>query len=158
MYKKILVPFDGSEPAKNALAVAKKLIADDADATLHVLSVLPANAIALELESPSNPAAGTPLMFPDRESYERVIEKAKERARESMVAGASEAAGDLACTVEYGVVIAGKVADGIVDYAEEHGVEIIVMGRRGLGALRGMLGSVSYAVLHEADVPVLTVK
>ena len=32
------------------------------------------------------------------------------------------------------------------------------MGRRGLGALRGMLGSVSYAVLRNADMPVLTVK
>ena len=32
------------------------------------------------------------------------------------------------------------------------------MGRRGLGALRGMLGSVSYGVLHSAEMPVLTVK
>lgn len=33
-----------------------------------------------------------------------------------------------------------------------------IMGRRGLGALRGMLGSVSFGVLRSVDVPVLTVK
>ena len=32
------------------------------------------------------------------------------------------------------------------------------LGRRGLGALRGMLGSVSFGVLRSVDVPVLTVK
>ncbi len=32
------------------------------------------------------------------------------------------------------------------------------MGRRGLGAVRGMLGSVSYALLRESEIPVLTVK
>ena len=32
------------------------------------------------------------------------------------------------------------------------------MGRRGLGAIRGMLGSVSFGVLRATDVPVLTVK
>ena len=41
LYKKIVVPFDGSEPARGALAVAKKLIADDPTAELHVLSVVP---------------------------------------------------------------------------------------------------------------------
>ena len=40
LYKKIVVPFDGSEPARSALTVAKKLIADDPAAELHVLSVV----------------------------------------------------------------------------------------------------------------------
>lgn len=31
-------------------------------------------------------------------------------------------------------------------------------GRHALGALRGMLGSVSYGVLRSVEVPVLTVK
>ena len=35
---------------------------------------------------------------------------------------------------------------------------LVVMGRRGLGALRGRIGSVSFGVLRSVDVPVLTVK
>ena len=48
--------------------------------------------------------------------------------------------------------------DALVYYAKKHDADLIVMGRRGLGGLRGMLGSVSYGVLHGADIPVLTVK
>ena len=46
----------------------------------------------------------------------------------------------------------------IVAYADEHACDLIVMGSRGLGVLRGMLGSVSYGVLRSADVPVLIAK
>ncbi len=158
LYKNILVPFDGSEPARGALAVAKKLIADDPDSVLCILSVIPVNAIAAELEYPSNAVAGTPLMFPDMDSYERVISSARKSAEDELAHGLEGELDDVECKVVTDVYVSSKVAEGIVEYAEEHGSEIIVMGRRGLGALRGMLGSVSYAVLHQADIPVLTVK
>ncbi len=32
------------------------------------------------------------------------------------------------------------------------------MGHRGMGAVRGMLGSVCYSVLHKTNKPVLVVK
>ena len=54
--------------------------------------------------------------------------------------------------------LAGSPVEGITNYAMDHRCDLIVMGRRGLGALRGMLGSVSYGVLRSADIPVLTVK
>ena len=46
----------------------------------------------------------------------------------------------------------------ITAYADEGGYDCIVMGHRGLGAVRGMLGSVCYSVLHKTNVPVLIVK
>ena len=55
-------------------------------------------------------------------------------------------------------VNAPSVVDGINYYAHDHGCDLIVMGSRGLGVLRGMLGSVSYGVLRSADVPVLIAK
>jgi nucleotide-binding universal stress UspA family protein len=47
---------------------------------------------------------------------------------------------------------------GILAYADSNECDVIVMGCRGLGALRGMIGSVSFAVLRSATVPVLIVK
>ena len=116
------------------------------------------NAIAAELEYPTNAAAGTPLMFPDMDSYERVIASARKNAEGEAGGGARRCARRRGLPREDERLHLGKVAEGIVEYAEDNDIEIIVMGRRGLGALRGMLGSVSYAVLHQADIPVLTVK
>ena len=55
-------------------------------------------------------------------------------------------------------MIATSPVEGIADYVRSHDIDLVVMGRRGLGALRGMIGSVSFGVLRSVDVPVLTVK
>ncbi len=48
-------------------------------------------------------------------------------------------------------------AKAITDVAKTRGADEIVIGSRGLGRLRGALGSVSQSVLHEAQVPVVVV-
>lgn len=55
-------------------------------------------------------------------------------------------------------VVNGSPHDSITAYADEGAYDCIVMGHRGLGAVRGMLGSVCYSVLHKTNVPVLIVK
>jgi nucleotide-binding universal stress UspA family protein len=53
----------------------------------------------------------------------------------------------------------GDYADAILDTAEAVGADMIVLGRRGLGQLRGLLmGSVSHKVAQHADCTVITVK
>ena len=56
-------------------------------------------------------------------------------------------------------VLAGDPADEIVAYADNHDVDLIVVGSRGRGTVAStLLGSVSHAVLHEARRPVLVVR
>lgn len=56
-------------------------------------------------------------------------------------------------------VVEGDAAEAIADLAHTRGVDIVVVGSRGLGAVSGaLLGSVSSAVVRRADRPVLVVK
>ena len=65
---------------------------------------------------------------------------------------------DIADIVTIDVVAGTAPAEALARYADKNGCDLIVMGRRGLGAIRGMLGSVSFGLLRSTDVPVLTVK
>lgn len=66
-----------------------------------------------------------------------------------------EAAG-LTCETEVGL---GEAAPTLVGMAEQCGCDLLLIGARGLGALRSaLLGSVSLAVVHQSPVPVTIVK
>jgi nucleotide-binding universal stress UspA family protein len=54
----------------------------------------------------------------------------------------------------------GRVADVIVDVAEEKNADLIVMGSNGMGSLkrRLYLGSVTTKVLHTAKKPVMVIQ
>lgn len=57
------------------------------------------------------------------------------------------------------VVLTGNPATAILEYAHSNNCDFIIMGSRGLGAIREwMLGSVSHHVVQKARVPVLIVK
>ena len=58
------------------------------------------------------------------------------------------------------VIVSERLAKhAIVDYAAEQGVDLIVMGARGLGSLGSLLlGSVSQKVLAHATCPVMIVR
>jgi nucleotide-binding universal stress UspA family protein len=62
--------------------------------------------------------------------------------------------GDVRLEVE---LIGGPAAAALIREAQKHDADEIVVGSRGLGAIRATLGSVSHQLLRHADRPVLVV-
>ncbi|MCW2277192.1 universal stress protein family protein [Heliophilum fasciatum] len=53
----------------------------------------------------------------------------------------------------------GNPAYAICEYAEEHNMDLIIIGSRGMGEIKSLLlGSISDRVLHLAKCPVLIVR
>jgi len=142
VYKKILVPLDGSQLAKRALDEAEKL-ANCFSAEIILFEVVPFMPIY------GSPELVTPLI---------VDEKQKEAA-EKYLANLSEELKKKGLKVT-GVVRTGQqVAVEIIDFAKESGANLIVMcthGRSGIS--RWVLGSVALKVLTRAETPILLIR
>ncbi|MCJ7746456.1 MAG: universal stress protein [Desulfobacterales bacterium] len=141
MYKKILVPLDGSELAKKALDHAEKL-AKTFDAKIILFQVVPFMPIY------GSPELVTPLI---------VDEKQKEAA-ERYLANLAEEMKERGYKVSAMVKIGQQVAVEIIDFAKEIGVDLIVMCTHGRsGITRWVLGSVTHKVLTRAETPILLI-
>ena len=155
----ILVPYDGSEHAFRAVDYAKDLAEMAGEGThvtvVHVVTAGMVDSHDLDGEGTLN---GVPLGLVDRDEYQGLVEKATDRVKVEIEEKLHDIIVEAGAAVTVDVVADPSAADAIIYYAKTHDADLIVMGRRGLGALRGMLGSVSYGVLHGTDVPVLTVK
>jgi nucleotide-binding universal stress UspA family protein len=142
MYKKILVPLDGSELAKKALEEAEKL-ANCSGAEITLFEVVPFMPIY------GSPELVTPLI---------VDEKQKEAA-EKYLSNLAEELKKKGLRVTAMVRTGQQVAVEIIDFAKEAGVDLIVMcthGRSGIS--RWVLGSVALKVLTRAETPILLIR
>ena len=141
MYKKILVPLDGSELAKKALDHAEKL-AKTVDAEIILFQVVPLMPIygALEFVMP----------FIVDEKEKEVAERYLTNLAEEM-----KTRGDKVTAM---VKTGQQVAMEIIDFAKESGVDLIVMCTHGRSAItRWFLGSVAGKVLTRAETPILLI-
>ena len=147
MYKKILVPFDDSEPARHALANALELVrgTDGEVCVLNVVEWRDYNAETFKIASRMSGVTGDSLdVEAENEEVRRVSASIDDLVSE----------GDHVSIA----VVNGSPHDSIVDYARDMDFDCITMGHRGMGVIRGMLGSVCYSVLQKSTVPVLVVK
>ncbi len=150
MFKHVLVPVDGSEHAARAVDIASDLVKHyGAKLTLiHILTRAGGDRVPEGLES-----------YVDIENIRisehdviksvgrEILAKAKTRAREKGVTD---------CTT---LLENGDPTQQIAQAVKNGGVDLIVMGRRGLGDLGGLLlGSVSHKVAQAVDCCCLTVK
>lgn len=86
--------------------------------------------------------------------YDRVLDAHQAQGRDLL--GALEEQGDLGADLTT-ALLEGPPARAIVAAADARDADEIVVGSRGFGAIRGMLGSVSHAILHESERPVVVI-
>ena len=134
----ILMATDGSEDSTLALRAATD-IANAAGLALHLV-------LAWQEPTHSRSGATTEKSGPERAARELL----RRQARLARAAGATVAGEHLR---------KGNPAQEITDLAEEIGAGMVVVGSRGLGALKRLvLGSVSKDVVRAASRPVLVVR
>lgn len=142
MYKKILVPLDGSEFAERALDEAEKL-AKSFDSEIILLQVVPFLPIY------GSPELVTPLI---------IDEKQKESAERYLINLAEELK-KRGFKVTSAVRTGQQVPAEIIDFSKERGVDLIVMSTSGRsGISRWVLGSVAHKVLTRAETPILLLR
>ncbi|KZL16249.1 putative universal stress protein [Pseudovibrio axinellae] len=146
MFNSILVPFDGSNGAEQALQKAVNLSIICGNVPLTLLTVYRHHSV---LEG------SFAVVRPDEtDSLEDVMRSHAKAVAEQGKLSAVEAG----CTNIRALIKSGPTARTIVAVAQEHACDLIVIGSRGLGSLEGyLLGSVSHKVTSLADCPVLVV-
>ena len=168
----IVVADDGSDHAIAALEMAVDLTLKF-DAKLTVVHVLthdhPPDELKHFLEQEQLEGAGRSqkdkldvstlatkdIPVPEVIPEERVVAVLGERIVKSAITKATESGVKDVSSV----TSSGDYANCILEVAKEKNADIIVMGRRGLSNLKGLLfGSVSHKVSQRADCSVLTVK
>lgn len=141
MFSNILVALDGSEGSQHALTTAATLCKEQGSQLflLHVVN---------EVE----------LRFGKGELAVSVneINRALHAEGEELLSKATAQVSDVQVTTK---LVTGNPAEQIVSFANENGIDLIVIGSRGLGAVKELvLGSVSHKVVQLAACPVFIVK
>lgn len=139
-YEEILIPTDGSEPADAAVEHALA-IASQTGARIHAVSVVDVQGTEMN-----------PEYTRIAELREYLTEEA-ERAVDDIVTRAEEAGVDAVRSVS-----TGSPAATLLEYVDDHDVDLVAMGTAGRTGLdRYLLGSTTERMIRRCQVPVLAV-
>jgi nucleotide-binding universal stress UspA family protein len=140
---KVLIPVDDSDPARRAVEHVRRLAQDPASIEAILLNVR---------SDPQYHGELAPLDY-------KALERAQREAQQKLLARALEHAQRIGLTQVSVDAAQGGAGDEIARVAQEKGVDQIVMGTHGRGAVgRMFLGSVAQRVIHLAPMPVTVVK
>lgn len=143
MFEKILVPVDGSEHGRRATEMAIDL-AKCHGSSIFLLHVIRDLSLPKEIMAMIKAGEVTQSRMEIlQDSAEIILDSARGRFEE---AGITDVQG------EY---IVGNPASKILEYAGQNGVDLIVIGHRGLGPTEGLLGGVARKLVNMTNVSVL---
>ncbi len=139
-YDKIMIATDGSKQVEKAVKSAVEL-ARLTGARLYAVYVIASTGY-------------TPRNFGWEESLREILEAEAKRA----VTFVEEAGKNSGIEVE-SVILDGHPADRVMEFAEQEGIDLIVMGTLGRTGLdRFLLGSIAEKVVRHSKTPVMVVK
>lgn len=131
----VVVGYDGSEPARAALSYAARRSCEGG------------RIVAVHAFQPVPDWLGSP-------NYQQALDAYQEHGRHLLES--LEDAHELDADLETSL-LEGPPARAIVAAADARDADEIIVGSRGFGPVRGVLGSVSHAVLHETDRVVVVI-
>ena len=141
MYKKVLVPLDGSELAECALPKVVNLHRGGVFGEVILLNVVDIPSLWV--------AEGLDVL----KLKNALLDKAQEYLSDVRTRLSSEGLN------VRDVVMEGKTAQTIIDYSRENDVNLLVLATHGYTGMKQlMFGSVALRVLHDAHVPVLLIR
>jgi len=148
MYKKVLVPLDGSELAECTLSHVKNLFKDGFVGEVTLLNIVKFDIPWAQIRSGHHQvidlnAIRKPLFAESRkylaELESRLVSDGIKVKTESLEGN--------------------RPADTITEYAKEKGMDMIIIGTHGYTGLKKlMMGSVASGVLNQSHVPVLLIR
>jgi nucleotide-binding universal stress UspA family protein len=134
----IVVGYDGSEASRAALALAARRAGRRGKVFVVHAYELPPDFL------------GSP-------NLERLLSERKNHGRALLDAMPLTGNDELLDTDYETELIGGAPAQAIAEVARVRDADEIIVGARGLGRVRALLGSVSHELLHDADRPVLVI-
>lgn len=144
MYKKILIPTDGS-PVATVAAHAGIAFAKEVDADVVGIFVAPEYQFPVYVEV-------IPADFPTEDSYRASMRE----AGQAFLAKLRKQADTLGVSYSDVIVFSDAIAQEIVRAAETHDCDLIFIGSHGRsGWGQALLGSVTTKVLSACEIPVL---
>jgi nucleotide-binding universal stress UspA family protein len=145
MYRKVLVPLDGSKLAEYALDQVKMMAREGFAGEVTLLNVV-------KIEAPYAELYGKHFEL-------NQMRKAFLDSAGKYLADVQARLGAEGVRVKTEIVEADRPAPAITDFARKNGMELIVIATHGYTGLKKlMLGSVALSVLHDSHTPVLLIR
>ncbi len=145
MYKKILVPLDGSALSETSLEHVKSIVSGSPATEVVLLRVVePISSFDASALAQSGYLMGDVQSRKKADAADYLSKMAAKMAKDNI-------------NVQQ-VVAEGRAAEAILDYVDKNQVDLIIMSSHGrTGISRWAFGSVADRVLHQSGVPVLLV-
>ena len=146
MYKKIMVPLDGSSLAECVLPHVEAIAGCCPVRKLFLLRVVEPERVYAVADSPIDPNLASAREYDRKKAAEDYLHSIAERIDEPGL------------EIEVKAIV-GRVAESLVDYCVDLNVDLIIIATHGhSGVTRWVRGSVADKILRSSKIPVLMIR